>query len=273
PRRHLPRLAAPRPGLAGEVPFGGQDQLEVLVDQPFDEGADGHHGLSGPDGVGELGGEDGGQTLGPQVLGDVPGTARAHHRGDDGPALGGRRSRSFAASPGFPEYPGWVVEAVVRSTSVSRPKAARENQGRPPSRACPFASDSGTKLAAPTSIGRPPPAAALDQAAARNSSVVATSSSARARAFSGSRPRKRAPSGSTSATCSTPSPSTGLRDSIPSAAIPSAIRSSRSRTPGSSSARARARSRTSSVSRISRQGGASRPRGAGSRERWSATEK
>src|SRR5690606_41188397 len=61
------------------------------------------------------------------------------------------------------------------------PISARVNQPRPPSRACPFASDSGTKLAAPTSSGSPPPAAALDQAAARNSSVVATSSSARAR--------------------------------------------------------------------------------------------
>ena len=68
-----------------------------------------------------------------------------------------------------------------------------------------------------------------------------------------------------------PSTSTGVSDSMPSTATPAAIDASMSATPGSSSASPAARSCTCSVSSSSRQGGAHRPPGAISRERWSAT--
>ena len=77
-----------------------------------------------------------------------------------------------------------------------------------------------------------------------------------------------------------PSARMGARDSMPSTAMPSLMRSSMSTAPGSEGISPFARRRTESVSSSSRQGGAYRVVGwpvpspeVSSRDRWSATEK
>ena len=82
----------------------------------------------------------------------------------------------------------------------------------------------------------------------------------------------RAVAGSSSTNGCICSTSTGCSDSMPSTAIPFAILSSMSTAPGSSVRAWAARERTSSLSSISRHGGAYRCPTSSS-ERWSATAK
>ena len=149
-------------------------------------------------------------------------------------------------------------------------RSVSSHQGRVP---LPHRSDRSRNEALDASSGvSPPPAAAL-HAAARNSSVVATRSAARARMRSGSEARIGEPAGSRSRRDCMPLTRIGARDSMPGAAIPSAARVSISAAPGRRSAASRARARTAWVRRSSRQGTAHRPSVASPRVRWSETEK
>jgi len=75
------------------------------------------------------------------------------------------------------------------------PNGAIVHQGRPSAAAATRTRSIGWKAAAPRSIGASPPAAALTQDASRNSWLVLTSSSARARTRSGSQASTIPPAG------------------------------------------------------------------------------
>ena len=108
----------------------------------------------------------------------------------------------------------------------------------------------------PNSIGTVFPCAALSQDASRNSRPVEINSPAREFIKSGETKITFEPSGSTSVKDSIESTKAGIKDSIPSAAMPLAIFPNRSEIPGYFSTNAPARFLTSSVKAISRLGSA-----------------
>ena len=162
---------------------------------------------------------------------------------------------------------------VSASSSSSTANWLTDHHGMPMSWACSRTSASDHRQAAPRSTGAWPPPAVAAQDASRNSRLVATRSAARVRIRSGSQATTMPPDGMTSISSSMSSTSTGASDSMPSTAMPSAIRLSSSASSGCSSASRAARSRTCGVSSSSRHGGAHSPCSATSRLRWSATLK
>ena len=126
---------------------------------------------------------------------------------------------------------------------------------------------------APKSMGRIFPAAALSQAASRNSLLVAKRSAARVRIRSGSTSKTVASAGMRSRSSTKLSTNAGAKASIPSIAIPRLNFSNISENSGWSLSKSDARFRTLSVSANSRHGGATCTSRVESIERWSATLK
>ncbi len=172
----------------------------------------------------------------------------------------------------------WSSGSAKSASSASVANEVSVHHGRSRDRVCSRSSARVQNEAVPSTLWRSTgtalPAVAPTQLASRNSVLVATRSWALVRTRSGSTRTTNDRAGSTSRTdCIPPDPSrsTGMSDSMPSTAMPSASLANMSAKPGSSPASSRARARTVSVRSSSRHGGAQRPCWAISRLRWSAT--
>ena len=117
-----------------------------------------------------------------------------------------------------------------------------------------LSSSQETYVPAPSCKGAIPPNAALDQDALRNSSLVANKSAARERIRCSSMKSIWVSSGILESKVSVSPINNGIKDSMPSKAIPSLIFSSISAAAGYSSLTSIARCFTSGVRSISRQG-------------------